>query len=319
MRKEKEIIQQFLNFESNDGIAEVPLYSTKNNKKQSLYAIDPYYREGFENASVVFGEDLEDISLRLSAMIFKPDAIVGRKVNETIAFLIEKGFTPIAFKTFSYNRNIIREDWRYQYNIATRNRMRAVDCLLQTSPSLIVFFITTIKQHTNACEEMTSLKGHSDPKYRTPDDLRSRLKSINPLLNYIHTCDEPADLYRSLGLYFNEEERKPLLKDIKMRKDATAHLNNAVLELYNTYEEIQFNYEETVSTLRSKLEKFSADQQKHLKEIFENPMSISQKKWELMYHILVVQSPNILSKWEINILLTSSVKISIDNKKAIIN
>ena len=53
-------------------------------------------------------------------------------------------------KHFSIRRNL--EDWRYQYNVATRNRIRVVDYLLQTSPSLIVFFKKTVEKYNNACE-----------------------------------------------------------------------------------------------------------------------------------------------------------------------
>ena len=319
MKKEKEIVKSFLNFEDNDGVVQVPLFCTRNQKKRDLYAIDPYFREGYESAFEIFGDQLKNIALQSSAIVFKPDAIVNRKILETIKFLVKKEFTPIAYKTFTYNRHSIREDWRYQYNVATRNRIRAVDYLLQTSPSLVVFFKKKPKIYNNACEEMTKLKGHSNPKYRKIDDIRYQLKSINSLLNYIHTCDEPADLFRSLGLYFDDIERIDLLDDIKLMGNVWQNLNKVVTTLYDTYEKSNFNYLKTVNVLKKLLYKFSTDQQKYLEEICNNPILLSSKQWDYLYNILVVEKPGVLSRWETNILLTSSVKVSIENKNAIIN
>ncbi len=318
MNLENETVLLFPKLGEDVPVTKLPDYLTEIEEKKFFYALEPNFRESFEDAQEVFGSNFEAYSLATSAMIFKPDAIVDRKVEIALNHVMKKGFTPIAFSLFQYNKYIIREDWKYQYNIATRNRMRAVDYLLETAPSLFVVFKKNTEQFSNACVEMTSLKGHSDPAYRTPEDLRYHLNGINSLLNYIHTCDEPADFYRGMGLYFKEYERKKILQDISQRNDRTQQLIDYLQKLYQQWPSVDLNFDRVINALKNSVQKLEAADAEKVLAICHNPLKISEEDWLFLYELLIRKNNGILNRWDTNIILTGTVSISMDNATALI-
>jgi nucleoside diphosphate kinase len=315
---EKETILQFPSLDNAVSTTKLPSYLTSMEEKKFFYAIEPSFRESFEDADEIFGSHFKEYSLATSAMIFKPDAIVDRKVEAALNHVINRGFTPIAFRLFTYNKFIIREDWKYQYNIATRNRMRIVDYLLETAPSLFVVFKKTPQRLNNACAEMTSLKGHSDPSLRTSEDLRYHLRGINSLLNYIHTCDEPADFYRGTGLYFNEVERRKLFSEIALRTDLTDKLFQFVEKLYGDYPKVNLDLQRVLITLKDSATVLDPTMAEKIIRICDRPDTISDDDWHFLYILLTQTHKNLLNRWDTIILLTSTVRISLENGTAII-
>lgn len=62
-----------------------------------------------------------------ASIILKPEAIVNRKAHLCIEFLMQHGFIPVAQKRFQFNRHLIRDLWRFQFNAATRERLDILD------------------------------------------------------------------------------------------------------------------------------------------------------------------------------------------------
>lgn len=183
----------------------------------------------------------------------------------------------------------------------------------------MVIFSKKPGNFSNSCEEITSFKGHSELALRSSENLRYKLNSINSLLNYIHTCDEPADFYRSLGLYFNEESRKQLLKKIKAGNPCENELSACIEKLHRQHEAIDFDLDKIIEKIIAKAEFFEEEQRNKIIRICEQMPQIDEEQWHLLYQTFVGKEEELLNRWEVIVLLTSCVKTSIKNKKAIIN
>ena len=89
--------------------ARVPVLSefSRLPEKRELYAVDPYYREGWEDMLEAWGDSALCARRlkRIAPIIFRPDAVVTRSIPRALALLSERGFTPIAARRFRYNRH----------------------------------------------------------------------------------------------------------------------------------------------------------------------------------------------------------------------
>lgn len=192
----------------------VPESFSNSKIKRQLYSVDTYYRESYEDLRAMWGEEMPKLQ-RLAAVVFKPEAVVGRRIHAGLDYFIRQSFLPLVARCFTYNRFIIREAWRYQFNVATRDRIRIVDILEPSTESIYVLFIDSSGDCTHsASERLSSLKGPSIPELRVPGQLRYELGVRSVLLNYVHTPDDTADLVREMGIYFREDERKDILRAI---------------------------------------------------------------------------------------------------------
>src|SRR5690242_3317170 len=65
-------------------------------RKFQLYVIESYFRESWHDVCDVLGESRFETLQSLALVIFKPDAIVGRRTLPGLAFFRARGFQPIA-------------------------------------------------------------------------------------------------------------------------------------------------------------------------------------------------------------------------------
>jgi hypothetical protein len=95
-----------------------------------------------------------------------------------------------------------------------------------------VLFFEDVVPHGSwpASLRLAQRKGHSLPARRRPDDLRSVLRPPNQILNFVHVADEPADIVRELGIFFDRRERRALLAALRdrHRHDALARVAAAI-------------------------------------------------------------------------------------------
>ncbi len=244
----------------NIGYCDVPAFLSDSVLKRQLYAIDPFFREGWEDILAHMPGNRQDILNKVTCVVFKPDAFAGRKVLPALQWLSDHGFEPIAFSEFTYNRNIIREDWRYQYNIATGNRIYLVDQLLMTAPSLfIILKADNFPSGFTASSYLKKLKGPSQPDQRVPGELRYDLGIVSTFINFIHTTDEPADIPRALSLYFPAAERLRLINCINSPEDAATALLQHVARCYENIPRHDLDFGNSIERIRK-----AVDEQAHL-------------------------------------------------------
>ena len=172
---------------------------TVSSAKAECYRLDPHFRGGVR----ALGPSPNDTRLASRVLVvFKPDAVAGRRVRRCVDLFVEQGFRVTGAAPFRFTPLLTRELWRYQFNIASQDRQLVVDLLLPASSSLAVV-LEDDRWEPGALPASCRLgmtKGSSNPAARRVTDLRSRLDAPTTLFNFVHTADEPADVLREAAL-----------------------------------------------------------------------------------------------------------------------
>jgi len=192
---------------------------TRSLPKIGWYSVDNYFREG----CWTFLDNVDDI-LGVTLCVLKPEAAPGRRYRAALQALLDNDFRPVHVKRFRYQRLTIRETWRYQLNIAPRERIETMDLLLPSADSVLLV-LKDCRWRPGllpAAVRLTALKGPSDPRERRSHHLRCRLGAVNTQLNFIHTSDEPIDVVRELSVLIAAEHRSVVRTHIRQGHDALA-------------------------------------------------------------------------------------------------
>ncbi len=182
------------------GLTEIP-------DKATLYSIDTYFREGWEDLVTVAGHAATALASRHSMMLLKPDAIVSRRLDVVLDWLPRHGFSVVACVPMAVRPDQARALWRYQWNCAPRIRKDAYMALFEASASILLVVRSTQEPHVSAAKRLANLKGPADPALQGPDDLRAWLGNATHLLSFVHAADEPADLVRELAILLPAGQR----------------------------------------------------------------------------------------------------------------
>lgn len=216
--------------------ARPPAFLSRLDKKRELYAVDRCFQDGWQHVQELWGTHTRNRVWRLSSVIFKPEAIVGRSIEAGLVFLKEAGFTPVAARPFRFAPGSVREVWRYQINVATQERIAVVNVLLGATPSLYVL----LSDEREGLEIPSSLrlaaaKGNVDPARRSTGDLRSSLGSASRFLSHVHTPDEPADVLREFAILFPRSIRTAMCGRAEAGCDRTEEVILHAGRLYDRF------------------------------------------------------------------------------------
>jgi nucleoside diphosphate kinase len=178
--------------------------------KRWYYARETYFREAWREAEARWAGAAIDVLRRHTFILFKPDAVAARRIGRTLACLDDMGFVPVHQAPIRFDRLSLRELWRYELNLATFQRLDAIDLLLPATRSLLVFLRDGAAPSAgeSAADRLRRLKGPSLVHLREPGHLRARIGAGTGLLNLIHTPDEPADVVREMGVLLDEPARR---------------------------------------------------------------------------------------------------------------
>ncbi|EJN13528.1 hypothetical protein PMI42_03101 [Bradyrhizobium sp. YR681] len=232
--------------------------------KIKYYGSESYFRESLADARFILGADAIRLLQSVTALVFKPDAIVGRRIPLALAFLRRHHFTPLLGTSFRYGRLHLREDWRFQLNQLTLDRMRLNTLLAGMSPSFMLFLrddTPASERRLPASVRLQMLKGPSRPEQQTAEHLRFVMKSWSRLLKFIHAPDEPADLVREMGILFAEDERRALYAAIVQAVDRpnVAGVEGAIQALHDTFPAHELAKDISIARLAADLRVKSAD------------------------------------------------------------
>ncbi|OSC74747.1 nucleoside-diphosphate kinase [Streptomyces sp. WA6-1-16] len=177
---------------------------TRDPVRRRTYPDDVYFRE----TAALLGRQETDCAnralLRSTFVMFKPDAIVGRRVEPALAFLARHGFRPLGALEAEVDARVCRELWRYQINAAPLAVIRAVDMILESGPPCLIVGLRDMrapeKSGTTAAERLAELKGSSKSRAARELSLREALGCELMCLNFVHAPDDPADLIREIGV-----------------------------------------------------------------------------------------------------------------------
>jgi nucleoside diphosphate kinase len=191
----------------------VPISLSESAVKREMYALDPYFREAFED----FQSQATHQSVLNSTcgLLMKPEAIANRKVEAILSWLAENSFSLKEIDVVTLNRHVARELWRYQANAYTRERLDFIDAWCNASPCIYVLLADSLASSSiSGCARLTSLKGHANPAHQHRGELRHALNQSCTLLNFVHTTDEPADLLRDIGILFPFQRRRGIFASL---------------------------------------------------------------------------------------------------------
>ncbi|MFJ9924889.1 MULTISPECIES: nucleoside-diphosphate kinase [Streptomyces] len=213
---------------------------TWSERKADLYAVDQYFRE----AVWTFG-DITERMLGIALCMLKSEATAGRRLRPALRILREAGFHPVDAVRFRHDRMTIREVWRYQFNIASRERIEAMDVIL---PSTETVALVLRDEHWRpgavpAAVRLNALKGPADPAQREPEHLRHQLGVVSGLFNFTHISDEPADVLRELAVICDEPRRELIRRRILDDHDARPDALEIFQELEDRHPEHDFDLE----------------------------------------------------------------------------
>lgn len=212
----------------------VPEWLSREGRKREIYAGDPYYRDAWDDLTDLPGTEwaVADQLYRVAPMVLKPDAVAVRGGARLLAAVRAANFVPVAWGKFRFDRHITRELWRYQLNVATRERIDVLDMYMPTGESLYVLLRDTSESGIPATARLCDMKGPTRPEDREAHHLRRIAGATQAsVLTYIHVADEPADLLREMGIFFERPERKRLLAALDSRQDVTQQVLAALSEV----------------------------------------------------------------------------------------
>lgn len=185
-------------------------------QKQRAFEADTYFIEGRATLIGAMGPSAKEFAMNHSLLVVKPDAIVGRRVEQVVEWLMISGYAVVGAKVLRFNRHMIRAMWGYHWNAMTEEHKLVVDKLMLSGDALALIVRASAREQTGipATVMLSGQKGSASPQSRTPGQLRYKVAFKLQLLNAVHSPDEPADLVRELAVLFEREERLQLLQDV---------------------------------------------------------------------------------------------------------
>lgn len=189
---------------------------TRSPRKHSAYQEDLFFRESWHDAAGVLGPDALPLLWRHALLLIKPDGVVSRKTRDTLRFVHAAGFEPVYGAPVELTRHSIREVWRHDWHAYPVDRLALATFLYTSAPALLLVLADAWGDDVvPASGRLSDLKGHADPGSRLPGQLRTELRPPNPVINFVHVADEPADVVRELGILLDRPERRRLLRQLR--------------------------------------------------------------------------------------------------------
>lgn len=211
---------------------------TLSREKARVFAGDTRFKDCWADLGEVFGVSAVDALCAVAVLIFKPDAVIGRRIPASLAFLEEHGFIPIVGETIRLHRRSAYAIWRYDWRTSPRDRIELSILMLSASETLILVLQDTKYDGTiPASIRLNQLKGAAEPEKRTKRHLRTVLAPPNWLCNFVHVCDEPADVVREVGILFDKRRRRSFFANLAQEVRAPAWI-----ELKQRAEQLETRY-----------------------------------------------------------------------------
>jgi hypothetical protein len=181
--------------------AEIEPWVTPDQRKRASYADDPYFWEGWAAFAAACGGQPRASALeRLTFLMIKPEAIVGRRIEPVLDFLSSRGFLITGTWPVSMSRHVARALWRYQINVVPVAHLRALELGVTSGELFVVGLIHPgpMEGAGSAAELLRWAKGSSSAP--AGDSLRDVLHGHARMLSFVHAPDEPADVIRELPI-----------------------------------------------------------------------------------------------------------------------
>lgn len=202
-----------------DGPSRNGLWSqlTVSRQKWDLYREEPGFKAAHAQLMAAAGPEIVDTLRAHAVLLVKPEGWAAGVLPSVIDFLRRNDFQIVdGFRCDALTPIMIREIWRYQWNIAPVERIALSEVMLSLGP--IYGFIARDRQwdgESFASMRLARMKGPAQPELRVPGQLRYELRAPNRIVSYVHIPDEPADTVRDLSVLFERREMVRLLARVR--------------------------------------------------------------------------------------------------------
>lgn len=142
----------------------------------------------------------------VAMLLLKPECQFGFAPCSWVRLLSHAGFQHSVGVQFQWTVDLANSLWRYEPLVEGHQSSDYIK-LWATGPGYAAVFTRTKTQAEPATLTMTRLKGRSTHTLQKPGTIRKAIKQDLLLLTYVHTCDEPLDLVRELGVLLDQEVR----------------------------------------------------------------------------------------------------------------
>lgn len=233
-------------------ITELPEYLSASDKKRAIYGIDEAFLSSWRDITFALKDEAEAYVTSVTYILFKPEAIVARNIEQGLQFLKGHDFRPIAFAPVRLGPETVQRLWRYQLNLATPERIGLINTLVSAADSLFVL-VQDERMQTglSAAMRLNKLKGPSSYRKRTPEQLRFQFGLQSDFLNFVHTPNEPADFTREFGVFFLEAERRALLRAMLLSEDRSNALLGSLTQLYSRFPQHDLSFRASLDRLKA--------------------------------------------------------------------
>jgi hypothetical protein len=183
--------------------------------KADRYCDDLYFYESWNQAR----ELLPDPGLVLRAstyVLIKPETVATGRVELLLTLIRDRGYLLLDLLPVVQDRHLTRTLWQYQLNAAPLATLAALDLIISAGPSALALLAeepSARQSGGSASERLSAMKGPSFGT-RRPTDLRTLLGATTRLFSCLHVPDEPADLVRELGIWFDHTARHRIYRTL---------------------------------------------------------------------------------------------------------
>lgn len=198
---------------------------TPNAIKARMYAQDRNFTDALATVQGYWGcrQRLCDHLWNTSALILRPDAIVGGQARAVFPMLRQHGLIPAAVLPLQVGVQQVTDLWRYQLNVATPQRRELLQRIMTMGQSAYIL----LRDHTQRTSapstvHLTYLKGTAVISRRKPGHLRTVAgPAVSTITSYVHVSDDPADMLREMDVLFDRPAQLQLLAQLDARIDRT--------------------------------------------------------------------------------------------------
>jgi nucleoside diphosphate kinase len=191
--------------------------------KRALYGTDTYAIEGWGQFVATLSDPLA-FAKRHTYLLVKPEAVVSGQLDVISEWWTRNGFRAVAARSLQFNRWMVRALWGYHWNAVTEDHRCAVDGIMTSGRSGLIILRDITAAEVSASERLACQKGPADPARRSDGELRQLLGAEGgPLLNFVHSPDEPLDFVREMAVLLDGDTLTSLITTAVCVRDESAH------------------------------------------------------------------------------------------------
>ena len=283
---------------------------SRSKKKLDIYYQDFYYEMSFTQAYDTLQESLLFHMNNVALLVIKPDAVFMNRIPLIVQWLFSNGYEILYMSELYVTHTQTTELWKYQWSAASIDRIIVNEKLMEMGHSFLLLLRNKEYTATNndpLSVRLTEQKGAAKETLRLEYHLRSILKPLNIILNYVHTADEPADVIREIGILCGTYELSNVYASIlsghiKPYSMILEKIRNKIIPEVGKPEELLLSLWN--STRKELYDPDRAVIEKHLYDVVRN-------KRFLNLQLLI--SAHVIKKWTWDWLVASSFLIQYDS------